>query len=77
MKTKITYAALALCALLVLLGFTYRQSAPRWEYKIDSPRITEDKLDANYLSALGSDGWELVSVERDGRSRTYFFKRPK
>lgn len=41
-----------------------------WEYKIHEGPLCESGL--NYL---GSDGWELVSVQREAEL-TYYFKRP-
>jgi hypothetical protein len=79
MKHRLLTLALALCALLAASGFTYRAPEPqKWEYMISTSRLVlDDKAEANDLNAAGLGGWELVSVERDGRSRTYFFKRPK
>jgi hypothetical protein len=56
MRNKILLAALLLMSLL-LVGFVYRQARVQWEYRVID-NANEKKLDE-----LGSEGWELVSVE--------------
>ncbi|MBA3804098.1 MAG: hypothetical protein H0X14_00055 [Acidobacteria bacterium] len=74
MKNKLFALALLLLVLFAA-GFKYQASEPRFEYKIETT-LGGDKLEANYLTALGKQGWELVAVERAGRDeRTYFLKR--
>jgi hypothetical protein len=49
-----------------------------WEYLIVTLTVEEAKerdLQAD-LNALGSRGWELVTIEMDARGRAFFFKRP-
>lgn len=79
MTTKLLAAALALVALLVLVGFTYRAPEPqRWEYRIFTSRVVlDDKAETADLNGEGLAGWELVAVEREGQRRTYFFRRLK
>jgi hypothetical protein len=82
-----TYAAI-LCGLLLtftLVGWTMsRPAAQRWEYRIiylkdgNRPDKSQDTI-----NALGSEGWELISVERElvsGSSydgAAFYFKRQK
>jgi hypothetical protein len=79
MKNNLLAAAFGLCALLALVGFTYRPAdSSKWEYMVTTSRVVlDDKAEAADLNAAGLGGWELVAVEREGRGRTYFFKRPK
>ena len=74
MKNKL-FVVLLVALVLVAAGFKYQASEPKWEYKIEAATGGE-QLEANYLTALGKQGWELVAVERGPRERTYFLKRP-
>ena len=75
---KIPLVAVALCALLVSLGFTFQTARQRWEYYVVTETvILDDKSENDTLNGAGLAGWELVTVERGPRGRTYFFKRPK
>ncbi len=77
MRNKLAAAVLAVL-LLAVLGFTYQQPAAKWDYKaVTMPGDGGDKYDTDFLASNGSLGWELVTVERNGRDRTYFFKRAK
>lgn len=79
MKNKLLAAALLLVSLLAFVGFTYRPAElVKWEYRVTTSRvILDDKAETVDLDGAGFGGWELVAVQSDGRSRTYFFKRPK
>jgi len=83
MKIRLTLA-LILCVLVVAGWTLARPASQAWEYKIvylkDSNR-PEKSQDA--IAALGSEGWELVSVERESVNGTsydgaaFYFKRQK
>jgi hypothetical protein len=78
MRNKLIACAPVLCALLALAGFTYRKAeAPKWEFQIVTFSVSpDDNADEKTINHDGRDGWELVTVERSGTRRTYFFKRP-
>ncbi|MCA1634375.1 MAG: DUF4177 domain-containing protein [Acidobacteria bacterium] len=53
----------------------------KWEYvarHVHTGQLTEDKIEVA-LNALGTEGWELVSViySHECLETVYFFKRPK
>jgi hypothetical protein len=77
MKTKLFAAALALCAALALVGFTYQRPAPtRWEYLV-AP-VANDAAEDSTLKNLGGGGWELVTVRADAQGgRALYFKRAR
>jgi hypothetical protein len=78
MKNKIAACAVFVVLLLAALGFTYRQSAAKWDYKAVTMRADgDDAFDTDFLTSNGSLGWELVAVERGAKGRTYFFKKPR
>ncbi len=74
-KKLITVAALLLFALAVS-AFRY-QAGQRWEYKVTTVADIDDRNADGDLNLAGGGGWELVTVERNAKGRTYFFKRPK
>ena len=72
MTTKHLLAAALLLASLFALGFQSRPA--QWEYKI------EKDADERRLNLLGSEGWELVTLDRGSgaMSRSMFvFKRAR
>ncbi len=85
MKHKLA-VAIAVCILaLALVGWTMSRPAPmQWEYRIVSVKDAR-KTDKNNedLNALGAQGWELVSIERETQEgtsfpgATFYFKRQK
>ena len=51
---------------------TAAHAPERWEYDIISSALYELPESAN---SLGAEGWELVSVVKDGDRRELYFKR--
>jgi len=66
----------ALAVLLCLAGWAghaqQRKSQPAWEYKVIGHGSATGEQE---LNELGLQGWELVSVARDGQ--IYYLKRKK
>lgn len=78
MKNRIVIVALLAALALLALGFTYQAAQPKWDYKAVTMRADgDDAFDTDFLTSNGSLGWELVTVERGPKGRTYFFKRPR
>jgi hypothetical protein len=77
MRNKIIVAAMLTALALSALGFNYQADKWKWEYKAVTAPAGGDEYDTSALNGVGASGWELVSVERNGRDRTYFFKRAK
>jgi hypothetical protein len=83
MKTKLTAAAIIL-AVLIFAGWTLRPAAQVWEYKVVTLKDNnQPEKSQAAISALGSEGWELVSVTRGSYngstfdSAAYYFERSK
>lgn len=74
-KKHWTIVLIALCVISIaaLTVHGQKQSTPRmtWEYKVISET---DKIS---LNDMGSQGWELVTVEMGGAQEVYYFKRAK
>ena len=66
---------LAAVAVVVRLGQPGTQAAAKtpWEYK-NVVIVTNDEEE---LNKLGTQGWELVDVNRNGSMTEYYFKRPR
>lgn len=74
-----TMTTLALAALVTVALVPNTTQRPKWDYKIAAP---SDLLFETEMSALGSDGWEVVTCRRavgsdEGRTAAYecIFKR--
>lgn len=46
----------------------------KWEYKL--MEFSDRFLDADRLTKLGEEGWQLCAVSLDKFMRRYYFKRP-
>ena len=68
------FVCIALIASLVVMGYAAKvdRSTIHWEYK-----VLENSWDATQMNDLGSQGWELVTVDSSrGDHVRAFFKRP-
>jgi hypothetical protein len=48
----------------------------KWEYEWFKESLVQEPLQ-RYLTNMGDQGWELVSVVHDGKSLVFFMKKPK
>lgn len=48
-----------------------------WEYKIEKVFANKKNSAESVLNELGSQGWELVNVNKGGTFTSYTFKRLK
>jgi len=73
---RLNALALIVLAVLLVAGFTYQNTKPRFEYKTVPIPLADEKL-----NALGDEGWELITVIETttpiGVRPVHYFRRQK
>lgn len=78
MKNKLLAALVLIVLVMLATAFRFQASRAQYEYMVTTePVVLDDKAETNDLNGAGLAGWELVTVERGPKGRTYFFKRRK
>lgn len=55
--------------------FFYNFYMDKWEYKIEKLLSNKKDKAEEILNSFGSEGWELINVNKGGTFTSYTFKR--